>query len=627
MGIHIQRDENKALELRTQHLVGDHTDFNQHCPSCQEEAGVDQFTGEETAAPDENWDELVKNDVGPEAESVRERHGSMFSQLAHKKYTAAEVKNIIAAGPACDYVPGGRNGRKGAISTCGNSATHFVFTQNLNPEKDPTGQYNYWEEDTPGHFACEKHADDAVADVDDDQFNDLKDRTPGASDAQLQRLQDKFGKKIHLNDVDSSFIGTSRHKDKRYQHAYTVNLATYRSKAFKGSKEDENNFTDMARLSEPLENETPAQHLVRQAVALDAKSRATNALAQSNWRLRTKLGVEQVPLEKPGRKIPRDASGKTEVRTRDVRQALDRAENILRHVGDPILEDENATVEEKLYRAQIHAASGLKFSGVNQSREMIDNPSGTRTPGSDQRLINRAPAVSPRNPFTSYGIAPTEDITGLMSTGANIFGLSAGPDRMSALDTQRLDAPKFVNDEGKTVDYTTGEENHPGISIIDTDRGIVDNENPYRLTIKKHPQAGLITTWKGQVVHVHQIPHTQHFYKLLSRHGLENIGRLPAEAFGRQLTDPVTGNPKYLYVPSTTPVNFQMEEGKDASKLPELIKKEYAKTGTLSHQQNFEQRLMKRGESAATPIDSVEAFRKAAQATQRVSSFLEGSDD
>jgi len=652
----------KAQELLSDHYMGQHTeDFNENCPGCAQQASVNIDTGEEQAEDlkfDPKWEEIPEysepepstpidsfDDDTPEniddlvdklsGEDI-EHHSEIFSRLAHKKYTAAEIINAKAAGPACDYVPGGRNARKGALSTCPNAATHFVFNQNLDPKVDEKGDYLYWDEKDPGHFVCNEHADDAVHDIDNDEINDVIDKNPGTLVKDLKDKLVNFGKKIPLQEIDESFIKNSRHKEKRFRIAYAINLGTYRAASFKGKGKNEGDFP----LAERMENETPLEHLVRQAKTRREKALAADAKRQSLWRKRKKEGVPADPNNKGGRKIPQDEAGKTEVRTRDVSQVLKRAENILRAAGDPILLDEDATAEEKILRASVHAQSGLKFSGVDASQQMQVNPSGTRTPGIDERLINPADAVSPREPFRSYGVPPTEDVQGIMKTGAHVFS-RIGPDRISILDDKRTDAPKFEASDGKIVDYVTGEEGHPGMQIINTDRGIVNNENPYSLTIKNHRQAGLITMWEGNVHYVHQVPHTEHFYKLLATHGLENIHKLPAEAFGRHLTDN-QGNPRYLYVPSTVPVNFQAAEGTDASKLPELIKKEYAKAPTASSQQLFDTRLINRGEpihlseeqdaggQAENLVKALRAMprsRRTWDNSEKISEFLNGSDD
>lgn len=478
-----------------------------------------------------------------------------------RELTHAQALALASAKPTCDYMTGGKRGRREqGSSTCGNEATHFVYTKTDNPT-EPSLHELPLARSHGTYLVCAEHADSAAHNVTADEMREHIKRHNMEEESkknprfktieQLEETLPSRGDAVPLDSVPNNAKAM-------YMKAYSDNLMKYLGKKFKkrGPEAYEAIPNDTLSLDR-AENETPAQHFgrLRASVALDTQ---VNSQIRSARQIRREQGIDP-DLKKPGRPYDVNESNEVEVRTRDRRKS-----------------------DEGMIRLHLALKSGRLPSGLAGDRS---------TPAMR--------GVHDQNPYPSTGFAPMSD----PSTSAPIMPevIKAKEQEEQNLQASRLEKygedylshenvtrpPKAYDENGDLVPFFAKEGLDADGNVIDTSSkyGHVTArekraENPDSITVKVHPtrhgaEGGAIAWHEGRAVHVHQIPAYENLDKLILRHGIENLGGLPPEAFGRIKTiavgskknpaqqdildesgeyshsEPTTSMSRYYWVPST----------------------------------------------------------------------------
>jgi hypothetical protein len=301
--------------------------------------------------------------------------------------------------------------------------------------------------------------------------------------------------------------------------AYSDNLMKYLGKKFKKRDPEADEYIPNDALAlQREENEDSFHHWgrIRAARALDKQ---INAQVRSARQIRREKGLD-TELKKPGRPYDVNESNEVETRTRDVRKS-----------------------DEGMIRLHLALKGGRLPSG---------GPGDRVTPG--------VRGVHDRDPYPSTGFAPMDD----PSTSAPIMPqvMKAKAQENQNLEQKLLDKygvdylnhenvkslPKRFDEEGNLKPVITSEGTDvdvSGSSVIDTSSkfGHVTKreelaENPDAITVKVHPtrpgsDGGAIAWHEGRAVHVHQIPDYENLDDLILKYGVDNLHKLPQEAFGR----------------------------------------------------------------------------------------------
>ena len=474
------------------------------------------------------------------------------SEDTSRQLTHAQALALASAKPTCDYMTGGKRGRREqGFSTCGNEATHFVYTKTHNPS-EPSLHELPLARSHGTYLVCAEHADSAAHNVTVDELHEHAKKNPNITTfEQLEATLPSRGDAVPLESVPNA-------AKPMYMKAYGDNLMKYLGKKFKKREPEAYEPIPNDTLSlKRAENETPAQHLGRRRAAV-ALATQVNSQIRSARQIRREQGIDP-DLKKPGRPYDVNESNEVEVRTRDRRKS-----------------------DEGLIRLHLALKGGRLPSGL-----------------AGDRVTPAMRGVHDYDPYTSTGFAPMAD----PSTSAEIMPevIKAKEQEEQNLQARRLEKygedylsnenvtrpPKAYDENGNLVPFFAKEGFDAEGNVIDTSSkyGHVTArekkaENPDSITVKVHPtrrdeEGGAIAWHEGRAVHVHQIPAYENLDKLILKHGIENLGSLPPEAFGRIKTiavgskknpaqqdildengeyshsEPTTSMSRYYWIPST----------------------------------------------------------------------------